>query len=212
MPRSRTSVLKDEEKQMNVEFMKSVLVRGSIQMGLWFLGQRLLSACAACKMAFNLSHVLSGMEQDQDPPTPSPGSKGTTASPSSQHRPTTTLRRLSATRSPTSPTLIRPLPGSKVIHAESVATCELELDKQQRQAERERQLAEALRDAEWEVERLKAREANGTWGRAKGKSKDNSDGQKDSDRKTDPFLRPPQAYELYQFVIVFQEAFADVER
>lgn len=149
-------------------------------------------------MAYNLSHVLSGIENESNGAAAT--SRQTPSSPSKAHRPTTTLRRLSATRSPTSPTLIKPLPGSKVIHAESVATSELELDKQQRQAERERQLAEALRDAQWEVERLRQREANGTWGRNKGKAKSNDTDRQDSERKGDPFVRPPQAYELYKFV------------
>ncbi|RXK41721.1 hypothetical protein M231_00956 [Tremella mesenterica] len=95
-----------------------------------------------------------------------------------------------------SPVLLHPLPPSKVLERESRAQSELELDRQIRQRQQERELAEALQDQEWEIQRAAARlDPNGLSifrnGSGKGKS---------VDLETKPFARPPQAYELYQAI------------
>jgi hypothetical protein len=96
---------------------------------------------------------------------------------------------------PRSPVLLLPLPPFHTLQRESLAQSELELDRQTRQIQRERQLAEALQEQLWEVERAATRDAMGTWGRnAKGKNK--VDGG-NSHVETKGFTRPPQAYELY---------------
>jgi hypothetical protein len=94
-------------------------------------------------------------------------------------------------RLPPSPVLLQPLPPASSLKREGLASSELELDRQQRQIERERQLAEALQEQEWEIQRAAVREDMGTWrhGSDKGKTRESA--------PTKGFDRPPQAWELY---------------
>lgn len=95
---------------------------------------------------------------------------------------------------PSSPVLLTPLPPSLALEKESRAQSELELAKQKAQIRRERELAEALQDAQFRVERAKAKDKIGSWG---GLRKSPEDKAKEQEKKTAPFSRPPQAYELY---------------
>lgn len=93
------------------------------------------------------------------------------------------------------PVLLQPLPPSTVFEKEGAAQSELELDRQAAQRRRERELAEALQDAQFTVERIAEREQMGTWAKKPAKSSSVEEG-----RKTAPFVRPPEAYELYQAI------------
>ena len=97
-------------------------------------------------------------------------------------------------RLPPSPVLLQPLPSTLSLAREGLAQSELELDRQTRQVERERLLAEALQEQEWEIERQAVRSGMGSWGRKtdKGKGKDSA--------PTKGFERPPQAWELYKAI------------
>lgn len=132
-------------------------------------------------MAYNYSHVISSLH--------SPPLSSSSGSSSRSPRP------LPSPRLQSSPVLLFPLPPSLALQRESLAQSELELDRQERQLQRERELAEALQEQEWEIQRASARAENGTWRRnaerGKGKSKDDP---------TKGFVRPPQAYELYQAI------------
>ena len=132
---------------------------------------------------YNYSHVLSSL---QSPPLTGSSSSSFSSSP----------RPLTSPRLHSSPVLLSPLPASLSLQRESLAECELELDRQQRQIIRERELAEALQEQEWEIQRAAARAENGTWrGKATNKGKTKS-----TDDPTKGFVRPPQAYELYQAI------------
>jgi hypothetical protein len=99
---------------------------------------------------------------------------------------------------PPSPIPIMALPPSSSLLAESIASSELELDRQTRQLARERELAEALQDQQFEVERQNARNTS-FWSMSKGKQKarGTSSG---TNGPTKGFANPPQAYELYQAI------------
>ncbi|WWD20542.1 hypothetical protein CI109_105018 [Kwoniella shandongensis] len=134
---------------------------------------------------------------------PSPGHHHDTTSqsnqPSSSSSSTSPLR---SPRLPPSPILLHPLPPTSSLVKESAAQSELELDRQTRQVKRERELAEALQDQAWSIERSIVREEQGTWSKSltthqeKGKSKQDGVG----GVETKGFARPPQAYELYQAI------------
>ena len=97
-------------------------------------------------------------------------------------------------RLPPSPILLHPLPPSSALTKEGQAQSELELDKQQRQLEREKQLAEALEETQWEIQRQSAREEMGTW-KPNRQSNNTTRG-----KETKGFDRPPQAWELYKAI------------
>jgi hypothetical protein len=103
-----------------------------------------------------------------------------------------------------SPVLLHPLPTSSMMARESLAQSELELDRQQRQSLRERELADALQEQEWEVQRSLAKsEVQETYlgvrpDGGKGKGKDKAG--KDDWGSSRGFVRPPQAYELYKAI------------
>lgn len=96
---------------------------------------------------------------------------------------------------PPSPILLLPLPPSSSIDRESLAQSELELDKQLQDLKREKALAEALQEQQWELERLAVRDSQGSWRGKKGKEKASA-----HDGPTQGFKVPPQAYELYQAI------------
>ena len=129
------------------------------------------------QMSYNHSHVLDSLHLPRPPLTPS-GIEHSRLSP----------------RLHSSPVLLQPLPFSQSLERESLAQSELELDRQRRQVQRERELAEALQEQRWEIQRAAARDLNGTWrGKAeKGKGRSEGIGK--------AFVRPPQAYELYQAI------------
>jgi hypothetical protein len=92
------------------------------------------------------------------------------------------------------------LPPTHVLEEEAVRSSSLELIRQSLEAQRERELAEALAEEERIESRRELKESQGTWtklivGRRKGKDKDGGSGS--GDAKSKPFDRPPQAYELY---------------
>lgn len=95
---------------------------------------------------------------------------------------------------PPSPILLLPLPPSSSITKESLAQSELELDRQSRELQRERELAEALQEQQWEIERAAVRDSKGSWRGKKGKERENAGG------PSKGFEIPPQAYELYQAI------------
>jgi hypothetical protein len=89
------------------------------------------------------------------------------------------------------------LPTTSSLLKESQASSELELDRQTRQIARERELAEALQDQQFEVERQAARNTSfWTIGKGKGKGKQSES----SSGPTQGFTHPPQAYELYKAI------------
>lgn len=135
-------------------------------------------------MSYNYDHVLSALEPTSKA---SSSSKSPVTSPNSPNVP---IHR------PSSPVLLHPLPSSLALTREGLAQSELELDRQQKQLRRERELAEALQEQRWEIERAKAKDALGVW-KGKGKSKDFPTGGKGETRA---FTKPPQAYELYQAI------------
>ena len=91
-----------------------------------------------------------------------------------------------------------PLPPASSLDKESAASSELELDRQTRQLQRERELAEALQEQQFEVERQNAKNTS-LWTRATngGRQRGTSSG---SSGATQPFANPPQAYELYKAI------------
>ena len=127
-------------------------------------------------MSYNYSHVLSSLHS---PPINSPPIISFPRSPRLQ----------------SSPVLLSPLPPSLALHRESLAQSELELDKQHRQLRCERELAEALQEQAWEVQRAAARAGSGT---LRGKAADK--GKAKAYDPTKGFVHPPQAYELYQAI------------
>lgn len=102
---------------------------------------------------------------------------------------------------PPSPIPILPLPPASSLNLESQASSELELDRQARQIQRERELAEALQDQQFAVERQAARNTS-LWTRtlARAGRGGGKEGGGSSDGPTEPFTRPPQAYELYKAI------------
>lgn len=99
---------------------------------------------------------------------------------------------------PPSPIPIMALPSSSSLDIESLASSELELDRQARQLVRERQLAEALQDQQFAVERHNARNTS-FWTIGKGKQRA-SGTSSSTNGPTKGFTHPPQAYELYQAI------------
>lgn len=97
---------------------------------------------------------------------------------------------------PAFPVLLQRLPPAIVLEKESKAESELELARQTAQRKRERELAEALQDAHFQVERIEARNEMGTWAKKAVEEK----AVEGEGRKTQPFVRPPEAYELYQAI------------
>jgi hypothetical protein len=97
-------------------------------------------------------------------------------------------------RIPTCPILLHPLPSALTLTRESLAQSELELDRQTRQLERERALAEALQEQQWEIQRETARDEMGTWARKTEKGKERAQ------TESKAFATPPQAWELYQAI------------
>lgn len=101
-------------------------------------------------------------------------------------------------RLPSSPVLLHPLPPSSSLHAESLSASELELVKQTADTKRERDLAEALQEQEWQVQRDHARGVVGSSGRSR-ETQDPRD-RSDSWGSSKAFARPPQAWELYRAI------------
>lgn len=99
---------------------------------------------------------------------------------------------------PNSPILVQPLPSTSALHEESLRSSEAEYHRQIAQAKRERELAEALQEQQWEVERAAVRDSQGSWGPSKRRAANTSSGS--SGGSTAGFVRPPQAYELYQAI------------
>lgn len=97
---------------------------------------------------------------------------------------------------PPSPIHIMPLPTSSSLVKESIASSELELDRQTRQIKRERELAEALQDQQFEIERQNAKNSS-FWTIGKGKGKERS---ASTSGPTQGFTQPPQAYQLYKAI------------
>lgn len=98
---------------------------------------------------------------------------------------------------PTSPILVQPLPSISALTAESLVSSEAEYHRQIAQRKRERDLAEALQEQKWEIERSAVREEMGTWSSLKRKKERTGGGSAGS---TSAFQHPPQAYELYQAI------------
>jgi len=98
---------------------------------------------------------------------------------------------------PPSPIPIMALPSASSLEKESVASSELELDRQARQVARERELAEALQDQQFEIYRQNARNSS-FWTIGKGKSKAGRSAS--TSGPTQGFTHPPQAYELYKAI------------
>ncbi|BEJ11199.1 hypothetical protein CspHIS471_0106210 [Cutaneotrichosporon sp. HIS471] len=151
-------------------------------------------------MAYNYSHVIESLDH-----TPSCGtSKGRVRAGSGSSGPTlsTPAAGLGSARSASplreaaarQPVLLQPLPPSTVFEKEGAAQSELELDRQTTQRKRERELAEALQDAQFTIQRIAARQEMGTW------AKKVDDVNVEEGRQTAPFVRPPEAYELYKAI------------
>ncbi|WVW81087.1 hypothetical protein I302_103078 [Kwoniella bestiolae CBS 10118] len=124
------------------------------------------------------------------PPPPSPG----------RQRTISTLR---SPRIQSSPILLHPLPPTSSLNKESVYASELELDKQTRQIQKERQLQEALQEQLFSAERLKVKEEQGTWSAIQQdnlKGKTEGRGRNDSWGHSRGFTHPPQAFELYKAI------------
>ncbi|OCF43328.1 hypothetical protein I317_02897 [Kwoniella heveanensis CBS 569] len=131
-------------------------------------------------------------------PSLAPGVSGS----SSRSTSSTSTANLRSPRIPSHPIVLHRLPPSSAITKESVFASELELDKQTKQIQRERELKEALQDQVWSFDRAAVRDEQGTWSAlqaqnvGKGKGKDRSD----SWGSTKGFVRPPQAFELYRAI------------
>ena len=126
-------------------------------------------------------------------PSAGPSTTGTTAlhySPNPRSPPRAHL--------PPSPIAIMPLPPASSLDIESLASSELELDRQARQLQRERDLAEALREEQFEVDRQNAKNKS-FWTRNKGGTRQRGESSA-SNGPTQPFAKPPQAYELYKAI------------
>lgn len=107
-----------------------------------------------------------------------------------------------APRSPrveSDPILCQPLPPASKLTEEGIDQSELELHRQQLARIRERELAEALQDQQWEIERQAFEAESGGHASRKGKGKD-AGGVGGKGVETKAFVRPPQAYELYQAI------------
>lgn len=126
-----------------------------------------------------------GQQPGNTPSRPSPMKANSQAGPS-----TAAL----SPRLPSSPVLLLPLPPASSITSESLAQSELELDKQQRDVIREKALAEALQEQEWEIQRQQAKESIGTIKSSSSKSDNKAKG---GGTTSGAFTKPPQAYELY---------------
>lgn len=114
----------------------------------------------------------------------------------------------SGVRSPRSPRLesdpilCQPLPPASRLAEEGIAQSELELNRQQLAIIRERELAEALQDQQWAIERQASKlDGAGDCSRKgkNGKAQQHAGG-KGGGVETKAFVRPPQAYELYQAI------------
>ncbi|XAO22200.1 hypothetical protein I312_100967 [Cryptococcus bacillisporus CA1280] len=116
-------------------------------------------------------------------------------------QPTSPTASAKSPRLHSSPVLLLPLPPASAMEKESVFQSELELNRQTRQLQRERDLEEALQDQVWQLERAAVREEQGTWSRRQ-QENSKSKGRADDDKwgNTQGFVRPPQAYELYQAI------------
>ena len=99
---------------------------------------------------------------------------------------------------PPSPIAIMPLPPASSLDMESLAISELELDRQTRQLQRERELAEALQEQQFEADRQNAKNTS-LWTLKKG-GRGQQGGSSSSSGSTKPFANPPQAYELYKAI------------
>ncbi|KAK8850367.1 hypothetical protein IAR55_004285 [Kwoniella newhampshirensis] len=126
------------------------------------------------------------------------------APPSPGHRRSVSSSSFSSTspRLPPCPILLHPLPPASSLAKESAAQSELELDRQTRQLHREKELAEALQDQAWSIERAAVREEQGTWTKTLQRRKNEKKGGVEDEQwgDTKGFVRPPQAYELYQAI------------
>ncbi|KIR35773.1 hypothetical protein I307_04466 [Cryptococcus deuterogattii 99/473] len=129
----------------------------------------------------------------------SPTLPSSSTNPSDQ--PTSPIASAKSPRLHSSPVLLLPLPPASAMEKESVFQSELELNRQTRQLQRERDLEEALQDQVWQLERAALREEQGTWSRRQ-QENSKSKGRTDDDKwgNTQGFIRPPQAYELYQAI------------
>lgn len=92
-----------------------------------------------------------------------------------------------------------PLPLSASLDKESLASSELELDRQARQVQRERDLAEALQDQQFAVDRQAARNTS-LWTRLHSRTRSSTSASTAGSGPTQPFASPPQAYQLYQAI------------
>ncbi|WWC72380.1 uncharacterized protein I206_106342 [Kwoniella pini CBS 10737] len=103
-----------------------------------------------------------------------------------------------------SPILLQPLPATSSLNKESIYASELELDKQTKQLNREKQLSEALKDQLYSIEREKIKIEQGTWSKNNSKfeykDKDDKIIYSSENSKTKPFNNPPQAFELYKAI------------
>ncbi|OXC68452.1 hypothetical protein AYX13_02903 [Cryptococcus neoformans] len=127
----------------------------------------------------------------------------TVPSPSSipSDQPTSPAASAKSPRLHSSPVLLLPLPPASAMEEESVFHSELELNRQIKQIQRERELEEALQDQVWQLERAAAREEQGTWSQRQQENSKSKDRSKDDKwGNTQGFIRPPQAYELYQAI------------
>ncbi|WVQ86030.1 hypothetical protein IAT38_008198 [Cryptococcus sp. DSM 104549] len=126
-------------------------------------------------------------------PPPSPGHAPAGPSPSSPNA-------VTSPRIHSSPVLLHPLPPTSALHRESTFQSELELDRQTRELKRERELAEALQDQVWALERAAVREEQGTWSSLRRGDKGKGRSGSDAWGQSKAFERPPQAYELYKAI------------
>ncbi|WVQ95715.1 hypothetical protein IAU59_002814 [Kwoniella sp. CBS 9459] len=136
-------------------------------------------------------------------PFPSPSHIGPSSSSSSAGRMAQSIPR--SPRVPSHPIVLHRLPPSSAITKESVFASELELDKQTKQVQRERELKEALQDQVWSFDRAAVRDAQGTWSALQAQNRSGSSDAKGKDRSdswgsTKGFVRPPQAFELYRAI------------
>ncbi|WVO17558.1 hypothetical protein L204_105253 [Cryptococcus depauperatus] len=100
-----------------------------------------------------------------------------------------------APRLRSSPVLLHRLPSATTLERESSIQSELELQRQVRQIETERRLAEALQDEIRQSERAAVSAAMGSWTAHRVKEKKQA-----ASAHSHPFMRPPQAYELYRAI------------
>ncbi|WVN89572.1 uncharacterized protein L203_104799 [Cryptococcus depauperatus CBS 7841] len=100
-----------------------------------------------------------------------------------------------APRLRSSPVLLHRLPSATTLEQESSIQSELELQRQVQQVETERRLAEALQDEIRQSERAAVSAAMGSWTAHRVKEKEQA-----ASAHSQPFMRPPQAYELYRAI------------